>query len=186
MHFFNVPNMRCLYSPNIVVMGDSRTFVNWNKVMDRNDIVPIRGGQIQNLLPHVDFVKKLRPKLCLIMVGINDMFWMKTPEKTFNDYKSLIDSLKSDDYQIVIQSVLYVASNKIFYREQNQEVDMLNAMLKEYSEKNGIIYLDLNTHFEINHVLNMAYSSDGVHINRAGYQLWRKQLEPLLGEFDLQ
>ena len=167
-YFFNVPNINCINNTNIVMMGDSRINVNWNKLMDRNDIVAIHGGRIENLIPQVESVKRLQPKLCLIMVGINDMFWEKTPEKTFEDYKILIDELQNENYKIVVQSLLYVCPVKLFYKEQNREIDELNYMLKDYSMKNGIIYLNLNKSFSNDNYLIMKYSSDGVHISNEG------------------
>lgn len=184
-HFFNVQTLRCLYDTNIVVMGDSRINTNWNKLMERNDIVKIHGGWVKDLMPHIEFVKKLKPKICLVMIGINDMFWVKTPEQTFEKYKLLIRKLQNKDYKIVIQSLIYVCPVKLFYREQNQEVDTINSMLKDYARKNSLIYFDINTDLSKNKALNTDYSSDGVHINNAGFELWKSKLIPLLNDLNI-
>ncbi|MFA6010981.1 MAG: GDSL-type esterase/lipase family protein [Desulfobacteraceae bacterium] len=166
-------------------MGDSRINVNWNKLMGRNDMVSIRGGQIEDILERVDFASELKPELCLVMIGINDMFWMKTPEKTFDDYKILIDKMLKKNMKIVIQSLIYVAPVKLFYKEQNKEVDMLNSMLNQYSKEKGILFLDLNSKLSKSGHLIMDYSSDGVHMSDKGYQVWKNELIPLLKTMNL-
>ena len=184
-YFFNVPHINCINNTKIVVLGDSRINVNWNKLMDRNDIVSIRGGQIEDLLERVDFAHELNPELCLIMIGINDMFWIKTPEETFEDYKILIDKMLQKKLKIVIQSLIYVAPVKLFYREQNKDVDALNSMLKQYSKEKDILFLDINTKLSESGHLIMDYSSDGVHISDKGYQVWKNQLIPLFETMNL-
>ena len=184
-YLFNVPTLRCLYDPNIVVMGDSRINTNWNKLMHRNDIVEIHGGEIEDLVPQINFVKKIKPKICLVMIGINDMLGINTPKQTFENYKLLIEQLQSNDYKIVIQSLIYVCPVKLFFREQNQEVDTINAMLKNYASNNGLIYFDINTILSRDKALNVDYSSDGVHINDTGFELWKSKLVPLLNDLNI-
>lgn len=184
-YFFNVPHVNCINNTKIVVMGDSRTFVNWNRLMDRTDIVLVRGGEIPDLMEKIDFVRDLNPELCLVMVGINDMHWVKTPEEVFEEYKVLIDRMLEKNLKIVVQSVLYVCPVKLFYREQNREVDVLNAMLEKHCREKGILYLDLNSRLSENSHLIMAYSSDGVHISDSGYQVWKKELLPLFESMNL-
>jgi hypothetical protein len=184
-YLFNVPTLRCLYDPNIVVMGDSRINTNWNKLMHRNDIVEIHGGEIEDLMLQINFVKKIKPKICLVMIGINDMFWLNTPKQAFENYKLLIKKLQSDDYKIVIQSLIYVCPVKLFFREQNQEVDKLNAMLKNYASNNGLIYFDINSSLSKDNALDTDYSTDGVHINHAGFELWKSKLIPLLNNLKI-
>lgn len=184
-YFFGVPHINCINNTKIIVMGDSRINVNWNRLMGRNDIVSIHGGQIEDLIERVDFAYELKPELCLVMIGINDMFWMKTPKETFEDYKKLMEKMLRKKLNIVIQSLLYVGPIKIFYREQNKEVDELNAMLRKYCEEMGIVFLDLNKYFSENAHLIMEYSSDGVHINDKGYKVWKKELIPLLNSMNL-
>jgi lysophospholipase L1-like esterase len=166
-------------------MGDSRINTNWNELMGRSDIVRIYGEQIENLTLKINCIKNIKPKICLVMIGIHDMFWLKTPEQTFEDYKLLINKLKSDDYKIVIQSLIYVCPVKLFFREQNQEVDTTNALLKDYAINHGLIYFDINTSLSKNNALNTDYSSDGVHINPAGFELWKSKLTPLLNDLKL-
>lgn len=178
-YYFNVPNT------NIVVMGDSRIDTNWNKLMDRNDIVSFHGSQIDDLLPQVESVTKLQPKLCLIMIGINDMFWTKTPKQTFEDFKLLIDKMLEKNMSIVIQSLIYVCPAKLFYREQNEEVDELNAMLKSFCKDKGILFFDINTKLSEFGYLKKEFSSDDVHINNKGYQVWKNELIPLFKTLNL-
>lgn len=177
--------MNCIKNTNIVVMGDSRTYTNWNKLMERNDIVSVHGGQIEDLIPQIDFVKKLHPKICLIMIGINDMFWEKTPKQTFEDYKLLVDKMLEKKMSIVIQSLIYVCPAKLFYREQNEEVDELNSMLQYFCKEKGILFLDINVKLSEFGYLKKGLSSDDVHINDKGYQVWKNELIPLFKTLNL-
>src|SRR5690348_11177372 len=61
---------------NIVMLGDSLTyFVNWNELLGRMDVAN-RGLTYQTssgILELADSVVSLKPKLCFIMIGINDL-----------------------------------------------------------------------------------------------------------------
>jgi lysophospholipase L1-like esterase len=170
---------------NIVMIGDSRLNTDWNELMGRNDIELLHGGQIENIMPQIDSISKLNPKYCMIMIGANDMFWRKTPQKAFEDYKLMVDRMFEKNIKIIIESVIYVCPAKLFYKEQNKEIDELNSMLERYCKEKGVYFFNINEKLSESGYLKKEYSSDDVHINDKGYQVWRSELLPLFKSLKL-
>jgi lysophospholipase L1-like esterase len=60
-----------------------------------------------------------------------------------------------------------------------ENIAALNAMIKNYADENGIIYLDYySSMVDEQKGMKAEYSTDGVHPNQAGY----KVMEPLAEE----
>jgi hypothetical protein len=53
-------------------------------------------------------------------------------------------------------------------------------MLKEYAEKNGYAFIDLNPTLSPDGFLKDEYTYDGTHLTALGYTLWRDILAPYM------
>jgi lysophospholipase L1-like esterase len=57
-------------------------------------------------------------------------------------------------------------------REPARKIIALNTLLRDYAEKNGLVYLDYHAAMaDADGGLKASLSEDGVHPNRAGYDL---------------
>lgn len=167
---------------NIVMLGDSVTQgVEWNELMDRNDIVNrgIGGDNTLGMLRRVDFVYQLDPKICFIMGGVNDMKDGISAEEVFDRYKKIIVGLKEHGVIPVIQSTFY--SIKL----SSEKTDALNRLLKQYAERNGLYYMDLNQFLTTNKSFNSGCSFDGTHLTGQGYKIWGREVENALKKYGL-
>ena len=52
----------------------------------------------------------------------------------------------------------------------------MNTKIKRLAEERKILFLDLNRRLAPNKQLLPAFTNDGLHLNKAGYQAWKDEL----------
>lgn len=126
-------------------------------------------------------VVKLKPKVVVILAGTNDIAGNTGPstlEMIEDNIASMVEIAKANNIKIILCSVLpaYDYPWKPGLEPAQKIVD-LNKWIKNYAEKNEIIYVDYFTPMaDQRNGLKKEYSEDGVHPNLAGY----KVMEPLV------
>jgi len=156
----------------IMMLGDSITDRGlWNELMQRCDVVNrgISGDTTEGVLHRLDTLNP-QIKTAYIMIGINDILRGKSVNKIFTNYVKIIHILKSKKIIPIIESTLYVAKGTpTLY---NKKVKKLNTLLKEYSVKNKLLYIDINAKLAPNGYLDKKYTLDGLHLNGRAYLVW--------------
>lgn len=170
----------------VVWMGDSITDL-WIK----NDSLFFAGkpyfdrgisGQTtgQMLVRFRQDVINLKPNVVVILAGINDIAENNGPSKledVFGNIVSMTELAKANGIKVVLSSVL--PASAFPWRpaiDPVPKVKALNEMLKAYTAKNNIVYLDYFTAMADERMgLPVTLSEDGVHPNLEGY----KVMEPL-------
>jgi len=122
----------------------------------------------------------LKPAVVLILAGINDIAENTGPTtlKMIEDnIVSMAELAKVNGIKTILCSVLPAIDFP--WRPGLQPVEKiisLNKMIREYADKNGLIYVDYYSRMvDSRKALKAEYTEDGVHPNRAGY----KVMEPL-------
>jgi len=136
---YNVYRMK---HAKIVMLGNSITHgANWNELLNRNDVVEmgISGDYTSGYLMRLEYVYKLKPDVCFVMGGINDLYYGKKVNEVFQNIVRITDSLKFHNIKIVLQSALFVKNGSPFLETINERVDSLNIYLKKYASENNII-----------------------------------------------
>lgn len=175
-------------SADIVFLGNSITFGgNWGELLGRERVINrgIGGDNTVGMLHRMQYVYQLKPKLCFIMAGINDIYSDAPVETVFRNYIKIIDTLRAHSIVPVIQSTLHVNPKWKRTEEKNPEVETLNVMLREFSVKNGIEFVDVNAVLSTNGILRNEFTVDGVHLNAHAYGLWRELLLPVVKKHGL-
>jgi lysophospholipase L1-like esterase len=167
----------------IVMLGNSLTHgVNWNELLGRSGIAErgIPGDGVRDYLNRMQFVYKLHPKLCFIMGGVNDLYTGYPPELILANYIKVAEALRDHNIVPVIQSTLYVSEKYLLASQKNHEINVLNNLLKSYAEKNGILFIDLNSKMSRGGFLRNGLTFDGIHLNSDGYIIWRDEIAPVI------
>jgi lysophospholipase L1-like esterase len=126
-------------------------------------------------------VVKLKPKVVVILASTNDIAGNTGPstlEMIEDNIASMVEIAKANNIKIILCSVLpaYDYPWKPGLEPAQKIVD-LNKWIKNYAEKNEIIYINYFTPMaDQRNGLKKEYSEDGVHPNLAGY----KVMEPLV------
>ncbi|WP_286733023.1 MULTISPECIES: SGNH/GDSL hydrolase family protein [Sphingobacterium] len=164
----------------IIMFGDSITKGgDWATLLGRSDVK--NSGFPGFTTSHLVWLLKenvidLKPRVCFLEGGINDIGVGIPLERTKSNYRSLIDGLKEHQIVPVVQSILYQQDNP----ESKVQVDSLNSYLNAYCQSKGVYYLDLNTKLSSPAGLKAKYTTDGTHINQEAYGIWATEVRNLL------
>ncbi|HVO97363.1 MAG TPA: SGNH/GDSL hydrolase family protein [Bryobacteraceae bacterium] len=172
----------------VVFMGDSITdgwikrspkyFADHPNFVDRG----ISGQTTpQMLIRFRPDVIALNPKVVVILAGTNDIAGNTgpmTPEMIEDNFQSMVELAKANGIKVVLSSVMPVCD---YIRPQTErrppaKIVALNAWIKDYSEKNGLVYLDYySAMLDDQKMLQKDMTYDGLHPNEAGYAV----MEPM-------
>lgn len=154
-----------------VFIGDSLTELFDLSVFHDSTIINrgICGDFSYGVLQRVDEIARHNPSKIFIEIGINDIREEVPLSKTISNYESIVNYLrqKLPDAKIFIQSDLPTSDQCV-----NDRVLELNRLLIELSRNYKVEYIDLHSHFVREQSINPALTTDGVHLNESGYQIW--------------
>ena len=125
-------------------------------------------------------VINLKPAVVVILAGTNDIAGNTGPstlEMIMDNLISMAQLAKANKIKVVLSSVLPVFDYPWKPGLQPAEkIIALNTMIKNYADKNGLVYLDyFSATVDEQKGLKKELSGDGVHPNIAGYKI----MEPL-------
>jgi acyl-CoA thioesterase I len=127
----------------------------------------------------------LAPKAVVILGGTNDIAGNTGPstlEMIEDNLASMTELAKSNGIRVVLISVLPAADYP--WRkglEPGPKIIALNAWIKQYAARVGVVYLDLHSAMSDGHGgMRPELTGDGVHPNAAGYGLMAKLTEPAI------
>ena len=129
----------------------------------------------------------LKPATVVILAGINDIAGNTGPstlEMIANNIFSMAELAKANQIKVILCSVL-PAYDFSWKPNQNpaEKVVALNKMIKKYADANNILYLDyFSVMADERNGLKTAYSEDGVHPNKVGYQIMAALAEKAITE----
>nr|WP_319999511.1 SGNH/GDSL hydrolase family protein [uncultured Draconibacterium sp.] len=128
-------------------------------------------------------VVNLKPKVVVILAGINDITGMTGPttNKMIEDnLSSMVEIAHANNIKVVLSSVLPCSS--IVGRPDLQPADRvvdLNKWINVYAKKKGCVFINYFTPMaDENNGLKNEYTKDGVHPNEKGYDV----MGPLVNE----
>ncbi len=170
-----------------VLVGDSITqFGPWQTLLAGADVVNrgVSGDTSSRILQRMNGVLAVKPKKAFLMFGINDFGRGTDPEQVFKNYEKIVAMLRDAKIRVIISSTIKCSANEIHPQTYaiNKKVDALNAKLKQFSQANGITYIDINEKLTGANGLDKRYTVDGVHLSLEGYKVWAKLLSPLINE----
>ena len=127
----------------------------------------------------------LKPAAVIILAGTNDIAGNTGPmtlEMIRDNIISMVELARVNGIKVVLASVLpaleYPWKKGM---DPANKIPTLNELLQEYALQEGIVYLDYFTAMvDKQSGLNAALTYDGVHPNRAGYDLMERLVEKAL------
>ncbi len=168
---------------DIVMLGNSLTeWVEWDELLGRQNVVNrgIAGDVTSGYLQRLESVYKLRPKICFVEGGINDIYADVPVSVIFENYKKIVESLQAHGIIPIIQSTLFVSPKWHDVKEKNVYVVELNAHLEAYAKDKGVQFVNLNERMSEDNLLKAELTYDGVHLTAAGYKVWGEEVDKVL------
>ena len=138
------------------------------------------GGQTtsQMLVRFRQDVVNLQPKVVVVLAGTNDIAGNTGPianEDIEANYSGFAELAKAHNIRLIFSSVLPVSnyterSKDFFAQRPMSRILELNKWLKDYCEKNRLIYLDyFSALVDDKGMLKRDLADDGLHPNKAGF-----------------
>lgn len=132
-------------------------------------------------------VVNLKPKVVVILAGTNDIAGNTGPstlEMNEDNIASMVEIAKANNIKAALCSVLpafdYPWKPGL---KPAEKIVHLNKWIKQYADKNNIIYVDYFAPMaDEQNGLKKEYSEDGVHPNEAGYKVMAPIVEKAIAE----
>lgn len=177
-----------LYSEqkNIVMLGNSLTScVNWAELLNRSDVAArgIGGDITAGFIGRLNCVINVKPKICFIEGGINDLNKSISQGTIIKNLAAIIDTLKKNNIKPVLTTVTLLAEqfkskNPV---EQNKKIKELNEQISKLAKEKSICLIDLNRYVSNEHFLISGHAvKDGLHFTRKTYEVWKREIEKIL------
>lgn len=181
-----------------VLLGDSLSLWFPGELMPGRRVwinQSISGERTKGLLNRLKLIDDNEIEAVFVMIGINDLIWGETDADIIKNYREIVRQLKAEHpkTQIVVQSILphggenstWESRDKLLALESDRIVAMNNT-LKQIAKDNGTYYLDLYPIFVTGEgKLRPDLTTDGLHLNREGYLVWRSAIA-LYAQLELQ
>ncbi|MBN2079505.1 MAG: hypothetical protein JW838_11105 [Spirochaetes bacterium] len=168
----------------IVFVGDSLTDrCEWGELFERHDIANrgIDADTTDGVLNRIGEITRMKPRKVFILVGGADLIIGRKPNAIVKNYARIIRGIRaaSPGTTVYAQSVLPTRIRRAPLTPE--AIIELNRGIKSLCEESGVRYVDLHDIMtDARGDLDARYTFDGVHLNGAGYQVWRAALLPLL------
>jgi lysophospholipase L1-like esterase len=167
----------------ILFVGDSQTDgCEWRELLGNASVRNrgIDGDNTEGILARLDEITASKPNRIFLEIGTNDLALKRSLKAILTDYATILDSIA----RATPSTVVFVQSVLPRYDDpdraggvSNDSIRSLNRGLQSLAQEKGVGYIDLFSRFvDEKGKLNTAYSLDGVHLNAAGYQLWKSVL----------
>ncbi len=138
----------------------------------------IAGDHIDGLLERLDTsVLRLQPAALYVMIGINDIGAGDTDSIIIKNYDQLLEEIRSalPETRVYIHSIL--PTTAVWANCPKEKIVRLNGHYRAKALELGFEWIDLYSDFvNENGYLRQELTSDGLHLNAAGYRIWSEIL----------
>lgn len=183
---------------DIIMLGDSRTQgAVWSELLNRPGVIGrgIESDILEGYASRMFNVLKLRPKICFVSGGINDLYsGSYTVEQVYQLFINIIADLKAKKIIPVIEATIYAGKDwgktwnltPADNRGRNVDIAKLNKMLSDYAKRNNIDFLDINSRLVTSdNFLRPEMTWDGIHFRAAAYKIWAEEVDKVLRKYKL-
>ncbi|MGK0412126.1 MAG: lysophospholipase L1-like esterase, partial [Polaribacter sp.] len=139
----------------------------------------IAGDTSDGIIARLNEITFYKPEKLFLLIGINDLF--HNPNAGQNIHENIlhiIDEIhnKSPDTEIFVHTVLPTTTDNLI-----PKINSLNALLENSASLKSYTFINLHQRFVLlNGKMNMEYSTDGVHLNEKGYEIWSEIIKNII------
>jgi lysophospholipase L1-like esterase len=165
-----------------VILGDSHAlwFPSDRLARDRFWLNQgLSGDTTAGVLKRVSTFADSRPDTIHVMVGINDLRKGKSDKEILANLQQIMQKLRQQHpaAQIFVHSILPTRLAAI----PSNRVRWLNYNIASLTKQESVSYLNLQPAFtDADGTLRRNLTTDGIHLNARGYQVWQAASSPIL------
>ncbi|MDZ8236730.1 MAG: SGNH/GDSL hydrolase family protein [Nostoc sp. ChiQUE01a] len=147
----------------------------------------ISGETSKGLLKRLNIFDRTQPEVIFVMIGINDLIRGIDDKVILDNHQQIMSYLRRvhPTAEIVVQSILPHGGEEATWQGRdkllaitNNRIRRLNEQLQSISAKKGVKFLNLYPLFtNTQGNLRQEFTTDGLHLNREGYIVWRSALQ---------
>lgn len=178
-------------STDIVMLGNSITEggKDWAEKLGKpnvrnrgvsGDVALGVDARLYQITPH-------KPAKIFLLIGINDVSHDVTVDSVMTDIRTLVDHIRAQTpkTKLVLQSLLPIRESTGRWKRLQGKTDMIpqiNARIEALAREKGLTFINLFPHFTEpgTNVMRADLTYDGLHLSKAGYDVWVKLLKPHL------
>ncbi|RYY68588.1 MAG: sialate O-acetylesterase [Chitinophagaceae bacterium] len=183
-NFKSYPNSK----KDIIFLGNSITdYTDWNELLQlpRARNRGISGDITFGILERLTEVAEGKPAKVFILIGTNDIARNIPDSVILNNYKRMIEGIRSASPKTKIYFNTVLPVNKTFpdkaHFNKDEHIAAVNEGLKKIGEAFNVTVIDIFTPFlDAEKRLDKRYTYDGLHLNAEGYKLWASILRPFV------
>jgi lysophospholipase L1-like esterase len=168
-------------STPVVFFGDSQTAnCEWNELFAGAVNRGIGGDTSAGLLKRVSDAVGMQPRAVFLLIGANDFARGVPPQETAANIRSAVADIRaaSPKTTIFVEGLL-----PTWFARRNLFAARVNKLLEPLADGEKIFYLDFYNSFLEGDFLDSKLSYDGLHLNGAGFMLWKQLLDPDVAPF---
>ena len=165
---------------DLIFVGDSITAAGpWVAAFPNRRVVnaAVPGYTSVDMLAQLPSLRRDQPHTYVLMAGINDLRQGAKAESVAQRLALIRQALATPGQRLIQVSTL-PCQIRSCGAAALEEVHQLNRLLRRQTP--AADFLDLTPDFLAAQGLRAAFSSDGLHLNRAGYRQWLLRLRPML------
>ncbi|MBU0489761.1 MAG: hypothetical protein KKA07_01615 [Bacteroidetes bacterium] len=155
----------------IVFLGDSLTeWFDYSMLPDPRILnYGISGDTTEGVVLRAEQIIPLKPAGLFLMIGINDLLKGFDIAEIKENYRQIVQIFATHLplANFSVYSILPTSDMEI-----NAKVAEMNAFISQLAAEMGIEYLDLHSRFIQRRAILPELTNDGVHLTRAGYEIW--------------
>jgi lysophospholipase L1-like esterase len=174
------PPARLAARSDLIFVGDSITAAGpWVAAFPNRRVVnaAVPGYTSVDMVAQLPSLRRDQPHTYVLMAGINDRLQGARAESVAQRLALMRQALATPGQRLIQVSTL-PCQIRSCGAAALAEVDQLNRLLRRQTP--AADFLDLTPDFLAAQGLRAAFSSDGLHLNRAGYRQWLLRLRPML------
>ena len=166
---------------DLVFIGDSLTAkAEWEDLFPTMKIANrgIGGDTTEGVLNRLNSICSTNASKAFVMIGLNDFQYKKDVFEVFENYKKIVSGIIECGLPVFIQSTIHAGEGM---DEINDKIKELNERLIKLADQDPLVsYIDLNKALSPHFFLDPRYSRDKIHLNGAGYAVWKKVITPIV------
>jgi lysophospholipase L1-like esterase len=168
---------------DLVFIGNSITEQgeNWASKVDNTKAKNrgIAGDTSDGIIARLNEITFYKPEKLFLLIGINDLFHNPNAvEKIYQNILKTVDEInsKSPITEIFVQTVLPTTTENLIPR-----IKELNTLLENSAVGKPFTFINLHQRFVLlDGKMNMDFSTDGVHLNEKGYEIWSEIIKNII------
>ncbi|MEY4936535.1 MAG: hypothetical protein RIS64_2894 [Bacteroidota bacterium] len=176
-----------IQNQHIVMLGNSITALcEWSELFENPNIINrgIIGDGTEDILARLPQITNAHPRKIFLLIGVNDLIFHNVPNIVSN-YESIVIQIRqlTPGSKLYLESVLPIHNTLRHSGLRNEDIVELNQGIQKIAMKYQLSYLDLHSKMiDSEGALQSNLSKDGIHLNVAGYLIFKETLKKHISE----